>query len=33
MGEHRIEIDDEGRVFLHHPDLTIHEVLETGRRV
>jgi len=33
MGEHRVEIDDEGRVFLHHPDLTIHEVLETGRRV
>ena len=32
MGEHRVEVDPEGgRVYLHHPDLRIHEVLETGR--
>jgi hypothetical protein len=31
MGEHRVEVDADGRVFLHHPDLSIHEVMETGR--
>jgi hypothetical protein len=34
MGEHRVEVDpQDGRVFLHHPDLSIHEVMETGRPV
>jgi hypothetical protein len=31
MGEHRVEVDAHGGVFLHHPDLRIDEVLETGR--
>jgi hypothetical protein len=31
MGQHRVEVDPaDGRVYLHHPDLRIHEVLETG---
>jgi hypothetical protein len=32
MGEHIVEEDTDGRIYLHHPDDRFHEVMETGHR-